>query len=568
MKISQSTHRPKGLTILEILLTIALLALIVVTLIFILRPSDERTCQLEAERLAAYLTSAAATSKMDDVVVRVSFELKEKEAKFLGTATIQTLGFAVDQLGNSWVKDERFQKFSLKESVKMTEVETHLHGVLKDGEAFVLFKSMRTTGAVVILQLNKAIRSVWIPPGGQAIEVRKGKIPLHDLYDKDHLSRLKGQFDDEFNPFFNPNLNPMPQNPPVDPAAPPPTATDTTTNNNADAPKPTPTENNTASAPPVNNDPPPIKDAGIKDAMVQDMKMDAAAPDQFIECRMESSIEKQQQDCLSKVGHQSACVDQKCVFSITNKVFLSVRFLAVELTATNLTSANQNQVALLELASSMLKEVLQGVNSRSPIGFFIASSATGSYDAEQPHMIQWFQAEQIFPPTMQAKDTLYGYMNLPVYPLMAQALPATTGCPVDAPDSASAIKKACYQLSPTMILPRFFIKKIRNANRCAFEGVSLFENMNMYLQVLSLPDMSDPTMMRTVGRFMIDDTQRANPDEIRKLIDSLGNEQGSTVWAQIESYDFRPRIKMVFELAERQLMQPLINTPYDCTEDL
>jgi hypothetical protein len=564
--MSQSTHHPKGLTILEILLTIALLALVVVTLIFMLRPSDERTCQLEAERLAAYLTSAAATSKMDDVVVRVSFELKEKAPKFLGTATIQTLGFAVDQLGNNWVKDERFSKFSLKESVKMTEVETHLHGLLKDGEAFVLFKSMRTTGAVVILQLNQAIRSVWIPPGGQAIEVRKGKIPLHDLYEKDRIAKLKGQSEDG-DPFFNPNLNGQPQNPPVDPAIPAPaTTTEPTANNNTASPTPTtpPIENTTT---PANNDPPPIKDANIKDAGVQDMKMDAAAPDQFIECKMESPIEKQQQDCLSKVGHQSACVDQKCVFSIMNKAFLSVRFLSVELSATNLNSANQNQIALLDLASAMLKEVLQGVNSRSPIGFLIASSASGSYDAEQPHMIQWFQADQIFPPTIQAKDTLYGYMNLPIYPLMAQVLPPTVGCPVDAPDSASAIKKACYQISPTMILPRFFIKKIRNANRCAFEGVSLFENMNMYLQVLSLPDLNDPTMMRTVGRFMIDDTQRANPDEIRKLIDSLGNEQGSTVWAQIESYDFRPKIKMVFELAERQLMQPLMNAPYDCVEE-
>jgi hypothetical protein len=552
----------KGLTILEILMTIALLALIVVALIFFIRPSDDRTCQLEAERLVVFLNGASAESKISDTVLRVSFELKEKDLKFSGTALRQVADFAVDQLGTQWVEDQRVKKYTIKSPVKMTEVETHAQGIVKEGEAFLLFKSMRTTGGVVVLTLNQAIRSIWIPPGGQAIEIKKGRIPLHDLYERERLARLRGELGDDENPFFPGNPNPMP--PPVGDTPPANTAPPTSTSVEPSTANPTPAVD--PAVDPVAPKPEP-KDASLpKDAGVQDMKVDAMMPDQYIECKMEDLPEKQQQDCLSKAGHMNACVDRKCVFSIVGKSFLSVRFLSVELVPTNLTPANQNQGALLEVASALLKDVLQGVNGRSPLAFTVTGSASGSLEAEQPHFVQWFQAEEVYPPTIQAKDSLYGYMNLPVYPLMAQLLPSGVGCPVDLPDSSTSIKKACYQLSPAVAMPKIFIRKIRNANRCSFEGVSLFENMNMYLQVMSLPDLNDPTMMRTVGRLMIDDTQRANPDEIRKLIDSLGNEQGSAVWTQIEAFDFKPKIKMIFELSERQLAGPVMNSPYDCQE--
>ena len=58
----------------------AILGLLAAVFLFFMFPSDDRTCRLEAERLAAYLTAASAEAVMRDAATRVTVDFTAQSA--------------------------------------------------------------------------------------------------------------------------------------------------------------------------------------------------------------------------------------------------------------------------------------------------------------------------------------------------------------------------------------------------------------------------------------------------------------------------------------------------------
>ena len=161
----------RGLTLIELLITLAILAVLVTLLVSLLRPDDDLRCKLEAERLAVYLGGAANEAKMRSGAVRVRFQFDGQ-----GSAQRQITELKVESTQIAWSDHRKPHKVG--KPVRLSEVETHLNGSLKSGDAFFLFRNMYTPGGVAYLTLNKSIYSVIVSSGGEPPRVVKGRAPL------------------------------------------------------------------------------------------------------------------------------------------------------------------------------------------------------------------------------------------------------------------------------------------------------------------------------------------------------------------------------------------------------
>ncbi|MCA9527613.1 MAG: prepilin-type N-terminal cleavage/methylation domain-containing protein, partial [Myxococcales bacterium] len=165
--------RRKGMTLIEILMTVAILGLLIAVLILLLDPGDDRRCRLEAERFAAWLIGAESEAVMRDGPVRAAVEFSEQ------SAVRELAQVGADITAQAWQADDKADKFKVKKPVRLTTVDTPLAGELTDGQAWILFNGPRTAGAVTVFQLGEAVYSVVVPPRGAGeIEVKKGRAGL------------------------------------------------------------------------------------------------------------------------------------------------------------------------------------------------------------------------------------------------------------------------------------------------------------------------------------------------------------------------------------------------------
>lgn len=168
-------RRAHGLTMVEILVTVAILGLLVAVFLLWLRPDDDRRCRLEAQRLAAYLIETEASAIMRDGPVRAAFSFADNHAK----REFRRSGAALTDM--AWELDKKATTHSINQPVKLDTVETPLAGAVKAGRAWINFNGARTPGAVAVLSLNEAVYSVLVPPRGQGeIKVHKGRASLKD----------------------------------------------------------------------------------------------------------------------------------------------------------------------------------------------------------------------------------------------------------------------------------------------------------------------------------------------------------------------------------------------------
>ena len=174
--ISQFRAHSRGLTLIELLIMLALLMIVIVLVVLALRPSDDLKCRMEAERLASYINKAAAEAKMRSGTTRVRFTFQAQ-----GIARIQVTELKVESTQVSW-SDFGDHSHEVKKPVGLDEVETHLHGVIKEGdEGFFLFKNNFTPGGVARLKLKEAVYAVIVPNNGEPAYAERGRGALPSL---------------------------------------------------------------------------------------------------------------------------------------------------------------------------------------------------------------------------------------------------------------------------------------------------------------------------------------------------------------------------------------------------
>ena len=123
----------RGMTLLEIMVVIAILGLIIAVLAYYVFPSDDRRCRLEAERLAAFMTGAAAEALMRDGASRVVLNFTDQTAK--REVTRQGASLAT----NLWDEDKKAKLFTVESPVRLDTVDTPAVPKLTSGVGYVIF---------------------------------------------------------------------------------------------------------------------------------------------------------------------------------------------------------------------------------------------------------------------------------------------------------------------------------------------------------------------------------------------------------------------------------------------
>ncbi len=165
----QRDHR-RGLTLIEILIVVAILGIFMSALLYFVFPSDERRCELEAKRLAAYLTSTGAESAMRDGAARVAFDIGASK----GEREVTKIG--ADITRDLWERDKKGGTHEVRAPVQIDTVDTPAVPEMKAGMAYVLFRNGKCPqGAVVILGIGEVFYSVVVPSTGGEIRVERGR---------------------------------------------------------------------------------------------------------------------------------------------------------------------------------------------------------------------------------------------------------------------------------------------------------------------------------------------------------------------------------------------------------
>ena len=164
--------RSRGLTMIELLTVVALLALIVALVVAFMFPSDDRRVKQEAEKLAAYCEAAGGEAKMAEGAVRVvlTFEdgvYKREQAR---------VGARITDL--AWTEDEKMRAEKVRAPVKIAAVQVADAGTLESGTGWLVWEDTKTRGGVVVLQLNEAIWSVIVDPATGQVRIERGRAEL------------------------------------------------------------------------------------------------------------------------------------------------------------------------------------------------------------------------------------------------------------------------------------------------------------------------------------------------------------------------------------------------------
>jgi len=168
----------RGLTLVELLIAIALVALLALLLVSALRPNPDQRCRAEGLLLAAYLEGAASEAKMSGGLTRVAFRFEGA-----GVVTRQVSEMRAGGAEVLWAPEEGARPHAVTPPARLDELLTHLQGPVRAGEGALLFKGAGTPGGVVILMVKEAACSVVVPPRGGAVEVVRGRAALPSPYE-------------------------------------------------------------------------------------------------------------------------------------------------------------------------------------------------------------------------------------------------------------------------------------------------------------------------------------------------------------------------------------------------
>jgi hypothetical protein len=160
------------MTLLEIMMVVAILALLVVAMVVYLLPSDDRRVRMEAERMAAYLQSAGAEAVMRDGPVRVAFDFGEQ------TYDREVARVGADIRAQPFEDDPGAERNRMREPVRLTQVLLPAMGDVSSGSAWMLWKGRDTEGGVAVLELNEAVWSVVVDPNNGDVRAERGRATL------------------------------------------------------------------------------------------------------------------------------------------------------------------------------------------------------------------------------------------------------------------------------------------------------------------------------------------------------------------------------------------------------
>ena len=164
--------RPHGMTLIEMLVVVAIVALLVVMIVVILLPDDDRKCRLEAERLAAYMTSASAEADVRNASTRVgcTFDKQscDREAARIGAALTERV----------YEDDPRADPFDVRRPVKLTTVITPTTGEVQNGTAWIVFDRTRSVGGVAVRELGEDVEIVVYPDAVHSFDAPN--MPVHE----------------------------------------------------------------------------------------------------------------------------------------------------------------------------------------------------------------------------------------------------------------------------------------------------------------------------------------------------------------------------------------------------
>ncbi len=166
-----------GMTLIEILITLAILGLLAGALLLFMRPDDDRKCRNEAERLASWMQSTVAEAGMRDQPVRAAVDLDLQKV----TRELASFDSMKNTKGSSfsWKEAEKTEVFTPRNKVQMTLVATVAIPETKSGTVWLVFEGNRSRGGVIVMELNKAVYSVVIWPSGE-VKVEPGRAKPKD----------------------------------------------------------------------------------------------------------------------------------------------------------------------------------------------------------------------------------------------------------------------------------------------------------------------------------------------------------------------------------------------------
>jgi Tfp pilus assembly protein FimT len=209
-------YRNSGLTLVELLITVAIIVLLIAVMITFVFPSDDRRCRLEAERLSAFLTEVSSEALISGSPSRAGLDIGK------GTALREITRETASLTEQLWETGLNKKEHTVREPVTIDEVDTPQVPNQQSGRAFLIFAGTRTEGGVVVLKLNQAIYSVVVPPGQGVIRVEEGRAVVNKGLrgDRPSLPSMAG-YDGKVDNSEFPTVG-MPASVPMTPRPPPP----------------------------------------------------------------------------------------------------------------------------------------------------------------------------------------------------------------------------------------------------------------------------------------------------------------------------------------------------------
>ena len=416
----------RALTLIEMMVVVAVIALLMAVLIVFLMPSDDRKCRLEAERLAAYMTGAASEADIRDAAVRVACAFDRqacgREASRLGAALHEP----------NWEKDERAPTFEMRKPVRLSAILTSTSGELTGGTGWIVFDRVRSPGGVAVLECGEAVYSVVVPPRGGEVTVVKGRSSVPAASQPPAHRELLPSFALQGNDFLDDPAPPLDLDPPppTRPSDPPPPIDD---------------------PPPEVDDPPPEEPPPEEPPPEETFPPPEEPPEEPPPTPDAGQPEEEEPTCTTRLDCPDpewyACHNQQCVADIP--AGLSYRVIALE-----------------DVAPPGLGDILKAeLNNRIADGTFnltvrLDGPQTGVPGREQRR--QAWVAYSRFESGAGVRPTFRNDPELPAY--------LGTATPITGSDLCAADFDLCYQIEvrDTRDLSRLkiFLPQFRNGAVC------------------------------------------------------------------------------------------------------
>lgn len=426
-KLAQRRRWGRGMTLLEMLVVVAILALVVVALIFLLRPSDDQRCKMEAERLAAWLLSARAEAVMRDGPVRAAFDFSPQTV----TRELGKEGASLVEL--RFQKDDRSEVFKTREPVAYLMLRIPLLGDLSGGVNWMVFNGHKTLGGVVVLGLNEVRYSVVVGPGAEgAVEVVRGVADVPKAPKLQTSLLIRPDFTLDTSPFAPDFIPPVGQPPMDEPLIPP-------AGGPQNPPQDPPQDPPSTQPPPMGGGAPPPNPP--QDPPQDPPEEDPDEPEEDPECRIPD---------IPCPGRFEACIEERCVASPTD---VALRVISAQVTEPAAVAAVLQpifQKEIMEGRFNLTVKFIAPVDQNNPDGDFMAAVVQAAL-----HPSGAFVPNSLLPSYMQ----------------MASRMQQCSGY------------THCYELSVEKDL-RLYVKRAHiRPGECAFNTIAIAGRASAYLDL-------------------------------------------------------------------------------------